>query len=142
MFQLTIDCADPDRLVAFWGRALGYVPAPTPAGFDSWQAWYRSAGVPEEEIGPGADRLADPAGHGPAIWFQQVPEPKTVKNRLHLDILAGGGRGVPVGERRRRVDAKVGELLAAGAARLRELSSADHYAWVMSDPEGNEFCVV
>ena len=142
MFQLTIDCADPARLVTFWAVALDYTEAPPPAGHESWADWYRAVGVPEEEIGSGVDRLVDPAGNGPAIWFQQVPEPKTVKNRLHLDILAGGGRGVPLEERHRRVDAKIDQLLAAGATKIRDLTwGDDYYAWVLADPEGNEFCV-
>jgi hypothetical protein len=66
---------------------------------------YLSVGVPEEELGDGdcADRLVDPAGSAPAIWFQVVvPEKKTLKNRLHLDVLVGGGRSVPVAFRRQR----------------------------------------
>ena len=104
-----------------------------------------SVGVPEEELGDGdcADRLVDPAGSGPAIWFQVVPEKKTLKNRLHLDVLVGGGRSVPVAVRRQRVDAEVEQLARLGATVLykHDDGTVDHYAVTMADPEGNEFCV-
>jgi hypothetical protein len=145
-FQLTIDCADPGLLVPFWAQALGYLPQPPPEGFDTWRDWYLSVGVPEHELGDGdcTDRLADPEGNGPKIWFQIVPEGKVTKNRLHLDLKVGGGRGVPRATRKQRVDAKVAQLLAAGATILRahDIPEEDHYAAVLADPEGNEFCVV
>ena len=144
-FHLTIDCANPGVLVPFWAVALGYVPKPPPEGFDTWRAWYLSVGVPADELGDGdcADRLVDPEGRGPTIWFQVVPEGKTVKNRLHLDLFVGGGRTVPMQTRRERVDAKVATLLAAGATMVRggENPEIDHYFAVLLDPEGNEFCV-
>jgi hypothetical protein len=144
-FQITIDCRDPEPLVVFWGLALGYEPEPPPDGFGSWRAWYLSIGVPEEELGDGdcSDRLRDPAGSGPRIWFQPVPEPKNVKNRVHLDVTISGGRGVPLEERRARVEAHAERLVAAGATRTRVLSgdAEGHFAIVMQDPEGNEFCV-
>ena len=52
--------------------------------------------MPGEDLGAGADRIFDPQGPGPRIWFQAVPETKAVKNRLHLDIHASGGRTVPI----------------------------------------------
>jgi catechol 2,3-dioxygenase-like lactoylglutathione lyase family enzyme len=144
-FQLTVDCADPARLVAFWSAALGYRAQPPPPGFPGWREYYLHIGVPEEELGEGdpVDRIEDPTGAGPRIWFQPVPEGKTVKNRLHLDLLVGGGRSVALPERRQRVDAEVERLLGLGASRLRVLSEPgmDHYAVVLHDPEGNEFCV-
>jgi hypothetical protein len=145
-WQLTIDCADPDVLVPFWAEALGYVPAPPPAGHASWRDYYLSVGVPAEELGEGdcVDRLIDPAGEGPMIWFQIVPEQKSLKNRLHLDLKVGGGRSVPIAQRRPRVDATVAALVAAGASVLRTSDNIamDHYAVTLADPEGNEFCVV
>ena len=64
-------------------------PQPPPDGFDSWLAYYQSV-VPEEELGGDPDdyidRLMDPAGEGPRIWFQPVPEKKTGKTRFHFDI--------------------------------------------------------
>ena len=98
-------------------------------------------GVTEDELGGGPDRLADPTGRGPRIWFQVVDEPKTVKNRLHFDIDASGGRSVPLEERKKRVEAEADRLVRAGAKRLRTLfeEGLDHYAVAMADPEGNEF---
>jgi hypothetical protein len=144
--QITFDCADPDRLVRFWAVALGYEPPPLPPGCANRADWYRQLGVPEDEIegiGDDEDRLVDPAGVGPSIWFQQVPEPKTVKNRLHLDLKISGGRDVPLETRRERVLAKVDELIAAGATQTTVLYSEgiDHFGVVLADPEGNEFCV-
>jgi hypothetical protein len=145
-WQLTIDCAEPARLVRFWALALGYVPPDPPTGHATWRDWYLSVGVPESELGPpeedAIDRLVDPTGRGPAIWFQIVPERKERKNRLHLDLRVGGGRTVPVENRRARVDELVATLTAAGATITRITDDPDHYAILLADPEGNEFCVV
>jgi hypothetical protein len=140
-FQLVIDCADPDRLARFWAAALGYELAPPPAGFPTWHDYYRDLGVPDDELGLGADRISDPDGDGPQIWFQAVPEAKAFKNRLHLDIHASGGRRVPIETRRQRVDAEAGRLVGLGATIIRAVSEEglDHYAVAMIDPEGNEF---
>ena len=143
-FQIAIDCADPTPLVEFWALALGYEPAPAPEGFATWREWYLSVGVPPEELGAGdcCDRLQDPAGVGPRIWFQPVPEPKTTKNRLHLDITISGGRDVPLDVRKERVRTHAALLEAAGATQLRVLSEvAGHFGIVMADPASNEFCV-
>jgi hypothetical protein len=142
-FQLVIDCADPEPLARFWAAALGYVLQPPPDGFDSWDAYYRDLGLPEEELGAGTDGIVDPDGRGPRIWFQVVPERKTIKNRLHIDIGVGGGREVPIETRRQRVDAEAARLVGLGAVLLRPLDEEglDHYAVAMRDPEGNEFDV-
>jgi hypothetical protein len=136
-----IDCADPDRLSRFWAEALGYVAAPPPDGAASWEEYWRSIGLPEEDLGGGQDRIADPEGRAPRIWFQLVPDSKTVKNRLHIDIHASGGRKVPLHVRRERVDAEATRLVALGATQVRVLyeGGVDHYAVAMQDPEGNEF---
>jgi hypothetical protein len=144
--QVTIDCAEPDRLVRFWSLALGYVVEPPPGGFDTWVAYWRSIGVPEDELPDRDDvhdSIVDPAGVGPRIWFQLVPEPKVAKNRVHLDLKVGGGRDVPLDQRRPRVDAEVDRLVRLGASRLRVLAldGGEYYGVVMQDPEGNEFCV-
>lgn len=143
-FQVTFDCADPERLTRFWSDALGYEVQQPPAGFRTWADFYRSIGVPEEELdGDGADRLVDPEGHGPLFWFQKVPEGKVVKNRIHLDLFVSGGRRTPKDERKACVDAEAERLVAAGASRFRVLDEGlDHYAVVLRDPEGNEFCLV
>jgi len=143
--QLTVDCADPERLAVFWAAALGYEVEPPPAPFTSWRAYWLDQGLPEEELGTGegSDAVVDPRGVGPRIWFQQVPEPKTVKNRLHLDLGVSGGRGVPFATRKERVLAEVARLERAGASRLRveESEKSGSCFVVMRDPEGNEFCV-
>lgn len=51
--QLTIDCSDPQRMVAFWAPALGYVPEPAPEGHPAWRAYWEAMGVPAEELPPG-----------------------------------------------------------------------------------------
>jgi hypothetical protein len=143
--QVAIDCADPARMVRFWAEALHYVPEPPPAGYASWLAYWRSVGVPEEELAgeEGPDSVVDPAGLGPRIFFHAVPEQKSIKNRLHLDLGVSGGRSVPREVRRERVDAEVARLVGAGARVLspHDTPGVDHYAVTMADPEGNEFCV-
>ena len=79
--QLVIDCTSPEPLAHFWAEALHYVVAPPPPGFDSWYDFFRSIGVPEDELGTVADIIEDPNGEGPRIWFQIVPEKKSIKNR-------------------------------------------------------------
>jgi len=140
-FQVVIDCKDPARMCQFWTKALGYEIAPPPNGFESWHDYYRDVGVPEEELGSGPDRLIDPSGSGPAIWFQVVDESKTVKNRLHFDLGVSGGRSVPFETRKQRVEAEADRLSHLGATRVGVFfeKGVDHYAVAMLDPEGNEF---
>ena len=140
-FQLVIDCADPEPLANFWAAALGYVLEPPPDGFASWDAYWRDVGVPEDELGTGADCIIDPSAQGPRIWFQVVPERKTIKNRMHIDIGVSGGRTVPIETRRQRVDAEAARLADLGArlVGVHETEGLDHYAVAMQDPEGNEF---
>jgi len=140
-YQLVIDCASPEPLARFWAEALHYVIASPPAGFESWDDFYRSIGVSEDELGIGADRIEDPKGEGPDIWFQVVPEQKSIKNRLHIDLHASGGRGLPLVTRRERVEAEAARLVALGATRKQAIveEGLDHYAVALSDPEGNEF---
>ena len=144
--QISIDCADPQRLVPFWCEALGYVVEPPPENFPSWNDYWRHIGVPDDELPTdvdAADSIVDPAGVGPRVFFQIVPEPKAVKNRVHLDLKISGGRSVPLPERRVRIEAEAARLEALGATRLRvnATEGLDHYGVVLADPEGNEFCV-
>ncbi len=76
------------------------------------------------------------------MFIQKVPESKTAKNRVHLDVAAGGGPGTPLDVRRAAVDARVADLEAAGATIFRRVEERGGYWVVMQDPEGNEFCVV
>ncbi|QIX25897.1 VOC family protein [Nocardioides sp. JQ2195] len=159
-WQLTIDSNDPGVLVKFWAPALGYEVQPPPEGFDTWNDYYASIGVPEHELdanGDGSDRIHDPTGGGPPIWFQIVPERKTLKNRFHFDLFpTRRDRSLPVEERRRLVEATVEELLTAGASVIRRFpddfsdavredsdgaAAVEGYFVLMADPEGNEFCV-
>ncbi len=140
-FQVTFDCAGPDALARFWAEALGYELQDPPEGFDTWGAYLASVGVPEDEWDTGSS-IVDPEGVGARIYFQQVPEGKSAKNRLHLDVDVSRGRAAPLEERRASVDEAVVRLAALGATKLYEASLDDHYAVTMQDPEGNEFCVL
>jgi hypothetical protein len=139
--QVVIDCRDPAALVQFWAEALaprGYaVPGP-PGGYADWPAFLAAHGVPEERWN---DASALEADGQPRIFLQRVPEPKTGKNRVHLDLLAGGGPTVPLDEQRRRVAAEVRRLEAVGAVRVAEYTDLGVHWVTMRDPEGNEFCV-
>jgi hypothetical protein len=127
--QITFDCQDADRLADFWSVALDYEVQPPPPGFDTWPEFLESQGIPVPPQGS-MSAIVDPDGIRPRLLFQRVPEPRTVKNRVHLDIRAGDGRA-----------AKVEELVAAGGAAVREVQEAGLTWTVMTDPEGNEFCV-
>ena len=138
--QVTFDAADPPALAAFWGEAIGYVEQDPPDGFDSWEAWAVANDVPREDWDK-YDSRVDPDGVGPRLYFQRVPEPKTAKNRVHLDLAVSGGRGTPSEEIRRQVAAAVERAVAAGATKLREVDELGEHWVVLQDPEGNEFCM-
>ena len=95
-FQLVIDCKDTELPARFWAAALGYVLEPPPEGFATWDDWRRDIGLPDSELGIGADSIIDPRGDGPRIWFHVMPDAKVVKNRLHLDIHVSGSRSDPL----------------------------------------------
>lgn len=139
-FQVTFDSADPVAHAAFWAEALHYVPAPPPRGFDSWEAALDAWGIAPEHRGDRA-ALVDPEGEGPRLFFQKVPEPKTAKNRVHLDLRAAAG--VPPAGRSDALEAECARLVALGARRQRRLEAdgIDEVCIVMQDPEGNEFCL-
>lgn len=143
-FQITVDCRDPDAQARFWAAALGYDLQQPPAGFDTWSEYWVSLGVPADEVDDGYDAIVDPSERGPRVWFQQVPEPKSQKNRIHFDLLVGGGRSVPLEQRKLRVRTKASELEAIGATIRDVMDSPEqgHFAIGMNDPEGNEFDVV
>jgi hypothetical protein len=140
-FQIVIDAKDPINLVKFWTQALGYIPEPPPKGFQSWIEYYSKMGVPKEELFEEPDSIVDPKGNGPRIWFHVVPESKTCKNRLHIDLNVSGGFGVPMKLRRELVDAEAARLVKIGATRLETLEDEgiEHYGVAMCDPEENEF---
>ncbi len=123
-------------------RDVGSYPSDLPpAGFATWNDFDRELGVPEEELVDGADRISDPEGRGPSIWFHVVPDAKAVNNRLHLDIHASGERTDPIETHRKRVDAEASGLAGLGATITGALpeEGLDHCAVGMKDPEGNEF---
>ena len=142
-WKLTIDCADPSALAAFWAAALGYVLAPPPEGFATWEAWLRAQDVPEDEWNSGAF-ISDPEGALPALSFLRVPEMKSGKNRLHLDLQVGGGRHLPWEERWPRVQAAAERLTRLGGSLVAEVPGPDGRGdhLVLADVEGNEFCVL
>lgn len=138
-FQVVFDCASPDALARFWADALGYRLQDPPPGFATWEDFARANEIPEDRW-DAMSAVVDPEGTGPRIFFQRVPESKTLKNRLHLDLNVGGGQQVPIEERRRRIDAEVERLVGLGATLLRAVDEqADEYFVNMRDPEGNEF---
>ena len=137
-FQVTFDAADPERLGKFWGEVLGYVEQPPPPGFDSWDAFADSVGSPADKR-DALYAVIDPDGRRPRLLFQRVPEDKTAKNRVHLDVNVGAG--LPEAERSEAVRARVRVLCALGAVEVGELTEYGSHWVVMLDPEGNEFCV-
>ncbi len=137
-FQVTFDCADPERVARFWCEVLGYVVPPPPEGFASWDEF--AASLPPEAQGS-AFACVDPTGEGPRLFFQRVPESKVVKNRVHLDVRVGTGL---VGEERlAKLEAECTRLVALGAVRERLLKAdgINESCIVMQDVEGNEFCL-
>ena len=116
---------------------LHYVPEPPPRGHGSWESWLTAMGVPESEWNDGAS-ISDPEGVGPKLYFQKVPEPKTVKNRLHLDLDIAVASD-PIAVRVADVEAEAARTELAGAVRLRGVRDHDHFHVAMRDPEGNEF---
>lgn len=122
-WTLGCDATDPHALAAFWALALGYVAEPD---FDD----------------PDGASIVDPDGVGPAIGFLRVPEGKTAKNRMHIDIRVAGEPPWDMAERGALILSKVEHLVAAGATSVREERYGDELGHVvMLDPEGNEFCV-
>lgn len=120
-WTLGCDAADPHRIAAFWASALAYVAEPDD---------------------PDGASIIDPDGRGPAIGFLRVPEGKTAKNRMHIDIRVAGEPPWDMAEREQLIRAKAAELVMAGATTVREDSYGEHLDHVvMLDPEGNEFCV-
>ncbi|MGW7681388.1 VOC family protein [Kribbella sp. NPDC054772] len=137
-FQVTFDCAEPERVARFWCEVLGYVVPPAPAGFANWAEFDRS--LPAEQQGS-AYACVDPTGVGPRLFFQRVPEGKVVKNRVHLDVRVG--TGLVGAERLAALEAECARLIPLGASRV-QLLVADEFnesCLVMQDVEGNEFCL-
>lgn len=106
LLSVTVDCKNAQRLSMFWALAL-----------DGYSA--DEAGV----------TVRPESGDGPIIYFQEVPEEKTVKNRVHLDIGTSD------------IQAEVFRLERNGASVVQKMEQEGHNWVIMADPEGNEFCV-
>jgi hypothetical protein len=145
-YKICVDCTDPHRLAAFWAQALEYVPEDHSAMIHDLLAaghvteadvvtvdgrlGFRRAAAVRDPDGP-VDAYSG-VGRGGRILFQVVPEPKTVKNRVHLDLHVGA-------EQR---DEVVRRLVEAGGSVLGKCAEFGSSWTVVADPEGNEFCVV
>lgn len=139
----------PTGAVVVLADVLGYVH-PGPPGVDlpgdadrlaAWDDFLARAGVPEEQRNT-RSAIEDPDGHGPRLFFQQVPEDKVAKNRVHLDVRAAPG--LQGAERMAALETECGRLVALGATRVRRDEPAPPMSAgfiVMTDPEGNEFCL-
>ena len=138
--QVTFDCGDPSALAKFWATVLGYVPQPPPPGFPTWDAALDAWGVPADQRNE-RSALVDPDAAGPRIFFQRVPEGKSAKNRVHLDVRAASG--LEGDERMAALEAEAARLVPMGAAQVErfEPGPMDSGFIVMRDPEGNEFCL-
>jgi hypothetical protein len=147
--QVTFDAHDPEALSRFWAAAMGYVNPPPPGHelepgqdpFDAWHDFLARVGVPESQWNS-ASAAQDPDGQGPRLFFQRVPEGKSAKNRVHLDLRAAPG--LEGEERMAALEAECERLVALGATRVERHEpappmTAGHI--VMTDPEGNEFCL-
>lgn len=121
--DIVFDCANPASLARFWAAVLdGYDIAP----YDEAElARLASLGITDVADDPTV--LVESSSGGPRLWFQRVPEPKTTKNRVHLDVRADDRR------------AEVARLRSLGATVLDDRVDG---LTVMSDPEGNEFCII
>jgi hypothetical protein len=144
-FQVVVDCVDPHRLAAFWGAALGWeverhedfikklmadghLPADEVIEVDGRLAFRDAAAIRDPEAGPGPRRQPIRG----RMLFQVVPETKSVKNRVHLDIY------FDTDDR----EAEVRRLIGLGASHLWDGKQGPVHTWVtLADPEGNEFCV-
>src|SRR4051794_10578292 len=119
-------------MARFWAAALGYKIPDPPPGFATWEAFLESIGVPDEDRKT-RSAIVDPDGNGPRIFFQKVPEPKTVKNRVHLDLRIGGGPQTPVAERKALIGAAVERLVALGATVGGPVEEYGQYCVVLRD---------
>jgi Glyoxalase-like domain len=140
-FQIVVDCADPHVLADWWAETLGWVVEPSDEGFirkmisegyatDDDTKTYKGVLVWKEGA---AIRHPDGPERGPRkrVLFQLVPESKTVKNRVHLDIRVGA----------ENVESELARLTARGATFLHRGRQGPHTWVTLADPEGNEFCV-
>jgi Glyoxalase-like domain len=134
--QVVFDAADPHALARFWAQALGYRQEDHSAVVDQLVAAGRltAAEVIEVDGIRGFRDVAacsDPNATGPRLFFQRVPEPKSAKNRVHLDLQVGPDNAA----------GEVDRLVALGASVAWVTSDRGPLTTTLRDPEGNEFCV-
>lgn len=139
--QVTFDCSDPGAQAEFWAAAVGYAVQPPPPPFESWEQALDAWGVPPQERNA-RSAIVDPRGAGPRFFFQRIPEGKTAKNRVHLDIRAAPG--LEGTARMEELEAECERLTALGATRSNRVEpdgAMERGFLVMQDPEGSEFCL-
>jgi hypothetical protein len=135
--NITFDCADPQLLSFFWADVFGY---PHTVWTEAEKADLFEQGMTEDELA--SKGLAeDPTGEGPRLFFQRVPEAKTAKNRMHIDLRTKT-TGPATDE---EFAAERDRILALGATLVVDYTGSwgpfpEHH-FVMQDPEGNEFCL-
>jgi hypothetical protein len=134
--QIVFAAKSPPRLAQFWREALGYTSEPPPPGFETWEEFARVNNIPltADDI----DSAIDPEGSGPRLLFER-DEPHQ-RGAVHLDVNASS-RGMPMEQRKARVDETVERLIKAGATRTRVVDKPQEYWVELTDPEGNWFCV-
>jgi hypothetical protein len=136
-FQVAIDCAAPHELADWWAEALDWRVEQQDEAFirRMVDAGHASAEETTEHRGAlvwkSGAAITSPDPGRPRVLFQHVPEGKTVKNRLHLDVRVGADRR----------EAEVARLVQLGAKELWRASQGPHEWVTLADPEGNEFCV-
>ena len=128
--QITFDAADPRSQGAFWCAVLGYVEQQPPPGFATWDEALDAMGIDRSDPNR-AFAIVDPDGLGPRLFFLKVPEAKTAKNRMHLDVHTEPDR----------LRARADELVALGATYVAEYDEPEGHWITLLDPEGNEFCL-
>ena len=129
-FQVTIDAASPRALGAFWCNVLGYIEQPPPPGFGDWDDALDALGIDRSDPDR-AFAIVDPDGLGPRLFFLKVPESKTAKNRVHLDVSVS----------KDIMHARAAELVELGARIVAEFEEPEGHWITLRDPEGNEFCL-
>ncbi len=126
--QITFDAHDPIGLATFWAEVLRYPPPDVEAVRDR----LRGSGVGEADLD---NWMVIGNDSEPRLFFQKVPEGKTAKNRVHLDVRASAKHD------RAEIDDEVSRLIRMGGRKLQAVEDFDTYFVVMQDPEGNEFCI-
>jgi hypothetical protein len=123
-------------MTEFWAAALGYIPQPPPPGFDTWDAFADSVGMPEEARGD-ISAVIDPEGKGPRILFERW-DGGAPNKRFHIDVNSVGD----IADKEEGLTAERARLEALGATFERVATGIAGEIWMeMYDPEGNWFCV-